>query len=86
MATNDGKTAMKKILESTDKKMVDLVRDSPKFGKANVEAKQAIRKIFEDAPTDPMENFIYYILVNYYSFKYLQNLIAQIEKNLAEKT
>ena len=86
MATNDGKTTKKKILETPDKKMVDLVRDSPKFDKADVEAKQAIHKIFEDAPTDPMENFIYYILVNYYSFKYLQNLIAQIEKNLAEKT
>ena len=68
-----------------DTRMVDLVKTSPKFGNADIAAKKAIHKIFEDAPTDEMESFIYYIMVNFYSYKYLQNVLAQIEKNGKEK-
>lgn len=80
-----GLTAIQKLLNSeADERMLELLKESPKFGQADIYAKKAVHMIFENAPTDAMENFIYLILANYYSYKYLLNTIAQIEKNAGE--
>ena len=71
---------------AADEEMLNLVKESPKFGEADVYAKKAVHTIFENQPTDAMANFIYLILVNYYSYRYLLNTLAQVEKNLSEKT
>lgn len=71
---------------AADEEMFNLVKESPKFGEADVYAKKAVHTIFENQPTDAMANFIYLILVNYYSYRYLLNTLEQVEKNLSEKT
>ena len=85
MSKSEQLTLIQKLLNSeADERMVELVKESPKFNAADIHAKKAVHMIFENAPTDAMENFIYLILVNYYSYKYLLNTIAQIEKNAGE--
>ena len=80
-------TAIHKLLNSAaDKEMINLVKESPKFSEADIYTKKAVHTIFENEPPDAMGKFIYLILVNYYSYKYLLNTMAQIEKNLSEKT
>ena len=78
---------IRQLLNSkADEEIMKFVKDNPKFGEADVYAKKAVHTIFENQPTDAMANFIYLILVNYYSYRYLLNTLAQVEKNLSKKT
>lgn len=87
MEKTDPLTTIHKLLNSAaDEAMINLVKTSPQFSEADIYAKKAVHMIFENAPTDAMGNFIYLILVNYYSYRYLLNTVAQIEKNLEEKS
>ena len=66
----------------TDTRILDLIKahDSRSAQNAESAARKAMDEVFNFAPKASVENFNYWLLMNYYTYEIVQGLIEKMEQ------
>ena len=69
-------------MTKTDTRVLDLIKahNAPAAEKAETAARKAMDEVFNFAPKANVENFNYWLLMNYYTYKIVQDLLARLEQ------
>ena len=70
-------------MSTTDTRIIKWLKEnsSEEYESTKKNVLKVLEKVHENAPESKMENLIYWILINYYTYEVVQSICEEIEKN-----
>ncbi len=67
----------------TDTRILDLIKahDSKAAQNAETAARKAMDDVFQFAPKESVENFNYWLLMNYYTYEIVESFFSKLEQS-----
>ena len=71
------------LKQKTDTRILDLIKahNAPAAEEAENAARKAMDEVFNFAPKANVENFNYWLLMNYYTYEIVQDLLSRMGRN-----
>ena len=70
-------------MSTTDTRIIKWLKEnlSEEYESTEKNVLKVLERVQENAPKSKMENLIYWILINYYTYEVVQSICEEIEKN-----
>ena len=70
-------------MSTTDTRIIKWLKEnlSEEYESTEKNVLKVLERVQENAPKSKMENLIYWLLINYYTYEVVQSICEEIEKN-----